>query len=464
MLRLAVAPFLLTAGLVAQAEPAAAAKDPYRDAVRKSIAWLATQAIALEETPDAILFPASEGRKRPGAVPIYGGNAGILIFLDNAAAVLGDPTAKDLAARLAKGIESRRKQTAEGHVTFVQPSMREGAASLYLGDAGVGAAFLARARLNDDKAALKVATEIGDALIARAKREGDQMWWDRQVEMIYGAAGTVLFLLDLADATAAPRFKDAAHAAGRWLIAQAKVSAGKTQAGDEQRLLHWRWAAGGNAPYVNFSHGTAGVAYALAWLGHVAQDAACLGAAKDGTAWLDGLAKHEAGGTVWPVIDGRETTMGGWCHGPPGTVRLYLLLHQITGDKAYLDTAIAGARWVMAQAPQPEPGAEAPKFPPSFCCGVAGVVDSFCDLYRATGDQQFAAFARRAGEYLLAGAKPVGDGLRWPQGATHQGSNDSFPTDLMLGTPGEALALLRLATLDQKVDPVRHLPDRRVGK
>jgi len=32
----------------------------------------------------------------------------------------------------------------------------------------------------------------------------------------------------------------------------------------------------------------------------------------------------------------------------------------------------------------------------------------------------------------------------------------------MLGASGEALALLRLATLDQKVDPVRHLPDRAV--
>jgi hypothetical protein len=34
----------------------------------------------------------------------------------------------------------------------------------------------------------------------------------------------------------------------------------------------------------------------------------------------------------------------------------------------------------------------------------------------------------------------------------------------MLGTAGEALALLRLATLHQPIDPIEHLPDRSVGQ
>jgi hypothetical protein len=32
----------------------------------------------------------------------------------------------------------------------------------------------------------------------------------------------------------------------------------------------------------------------------------------------------------------------------------------------------------------------------------------------------------------------------------------------MLGAAGEGMALLRLATIDQEKDPVRHLPDRTV--
>lgn len=167
---------------------------------------------------------------------------------------------------------------------------------------------------------------------------------------------------------------------------------------------------------------------------------------------------------MWPVRAGSPTTMGGWCHGPPGTARLYLYLHSLTGEQRYLDTALASARWVMAQAPAADSTAPAPKFPPSLCCGVAGVLDFFCDLYRVTGDDEFAAFARRAGGFLIDGAEADGDGAKWPGGATHAGANTQHHVDLMLGAPGEALALLRLLTLDVKVDPIRHLPDRRVSR
>jgi lantibiotic modifying enzyme len=438
----------------------ASAADPVLDTVRKAIRWIGPQAVPVGERTDAILFPGTEGGKRRGSAAVYGGNAGILLFLQNAAAVLRDPQVAELATKLTNGLLSERKQTAEGHVTWMHKGMREGAAALYMGDAGIGHAFLVRAQLTGDKAALQVAIEVGDSLIARGKRDGETLAWDRQVEVISGAAGTLLYLLELGAETKESRFVEAAHASARWLLAQAKSSSGKGADGNDRRLLSWRWAMGGNAPYVNFSHGTAGVAYALARVGRATSDAACLVAARDGTAWVDSLAKSDAGGTVWPVIDGRATTMGGWCHGPPGTARLHLLLHALTGEARYLENAIASARWVMAQAPEVAPGQPAPQFPPSLCCGVAGVVDFFCDLYRATGDAQFAAFARRAGDYLIAGAVADGDGVKWPQGASHNGTNNAFMLDLMLGTPGEALALLRLATLEQKVDPIRHLPDR----
>jgi hypothetical protein len=38
-----------------------------------------------------------------------------------------------------------------------------------------------------------------------------------------------------------------------------------------------------------------------------------------------------------------KMTMGGWCHGPPGTARLFLLLHRQTGEQRYLDVALASA-------------------------------------------------------------------------------------------------------------------------
>ena len=462
MLHRLLVPLLLSCGLHAQDPIPAPAPDPVRTTIQRAITWIEAQAKPVKGQADAVLFPAAAETPRARAAQVYGGSAGVLIFLENAAAVLDDARARTLADATARGFLATQRKDDDGSVSWMSRGMTDGSNSLYVGDAGIGHAFLVRARLRDDKDALAVALAVGDSILRHGKREDDRLHWDQQVEMIYGASGTIVFLLELAETTGEARFTAAALAAARWLIQESTVD--EPEGTDGKRRRSWRWALAGNRAYVNFSHGTAGVAYALARVGAAVGDAACLQAALDGVAWLDDLAIREEGRVVWPVIAGSKTTMGGWCHGPPGTARLYLYLHSLTGEQRYLDTALASARWVMAQAPAAGSTAPAPKFPPSLCCGVAGVLDFFCDLYRVTGDAEFAAFARRAAGFLIDGAVADGEGVKWPGGATHAGANTQHGVDLMLGAPGEALALLRLLTLDVKVDPVRHLPDRRVRK
>ncbi len=443
--------------------PTAQATDPVRATIVRAIDWIERQAAPIEGEEGAIRFVDPETRSANLGAQLYGGSSGVLLFLENAAAVLGDARARRLADAAVKGLLATRQLTPSGELTWMPDGMREGATSLYMGDAGVGAAFLARARLRDDAEALALAVAVGDSIVARGVRKGDELWWDQQVEIIYGAAGTVLFLLDVADASGEESFVDAALAASRWLIRQAAIE----RPSATQRLLHWQWQLAGNQPYVNFSHGTAGVAYALARVAGATGDADCAGAARDGAAWLMANSIPRGDGLAWPVVAGTEATLGGWCHGPPGTARLFLLLHQQTGEARFLEVALASARFVMAQAPAEaaagSAGGAAPvAFPPSFCCGVAGALDFFCDLHRATGRAEHAAFAARAGDYLIHAAVPDGDGLKWRRGATHDSSSGADSVDLMLGAAGEALALLRLATLDQATDPVRHLPDRAI--
>src|SRR5262249_18810238 len=155
---------------------------------------------------------------------------------------------------------------------------------------------------------------------------------------------------------------------------------GSSSGGDDDDLLSWRWQLGGNAPYVNFSHGTAGISYALARVAAATEDAECAKAARAGAAWLISQSLHEGDNVAFPVIAGAKRTMGGWCHGPPGTARLFLLLHEQTGEQRYLDVALASARWVMTQAPPEsnDPKAPPPAIPSAFCCGVSGVLDFFC--------------------------------------------------------------------------------------
>ncbi len=410
------------------------------------------------EHDGCVMFPGVAEQRKATTAPIYGGTAGVLLFLENAAAVLGSARARALADRAAAGLQAIAR-TDEHGITWAPPRGGDGNAALYIGDAGIGAAFLARARLRGDAQALGVATAIGTALVLRGERDGDELHWDRQVEIIYGAAGTALFLLDLAESVDAPtavRLRGAALGVGRFLIAESE----RHDTTPPQRS--WRWHLGGNQPYVGFSHGTAGVGYALLAIGEVCGDAACVQAGKDAAEWLFGLAIRDGDRLRWPVLPQSPTSMGGWCHGPPGTARTFLLLHAETGEARYLDAALASARWVMAQA-GPADAAIPPQFPPSLCCGVAGAIDFFCDLYRTTGDATYAAFARRAADYLVDRAVVDGDGVKWPNGSNaHGGGAQAHSVDLMLGASGEAFALLRVLTLDRTVDPVVGLPDRRV--
>lgn len=474
--RATVVASLLATGLV-EAAPAASPEPQeerprveLRATVARAVEWIERQAAPIEGEEGALLFVDPQRRNTRLGAAVYGGSAGALLFLENAAAVLDDARARTLADGIAKGLRATQQQTRAGELTWMPDGMREGATALYTGDAGVGAAFLARARLRDDDDALALAVAIGDSIVARGTAEEDRLSWDQQVEIIFGAAGTLLFLLDLGEASGEESFVAAAQAAAHWLIAQAQVTHGG--ADGQQRLLHWRWQLAGNQPYVNFSHGSAGVAYALARVAAVTGDEACARAARDGAEWLLAQSQVHGDGVAWPVIAGVPQTMGGWCHGPPGTARLFLLLHAQSGEARYLDAALAGARFVMAQAPAEAPASAASPaaataaFPPSFCCGVAGVLDFFCDLHRVTGAAEHAAFAARAGDWLVQAAVADGAGVLWHQGATHDpssgGPDGAASVDLMLGAAGEALALLRLVTLAEARDPVRHLPDRAV--
>lgn len=457
---------LSTSPLLAQA-PAAPA-DALRATVRGAIAWIEKQAVPVPGVDDAVLFPASEGQKQPPQTNVYGGSAGVLIFLENAAAVLDDAGARALADRTANGLRSARRVDSRERATWTK-SNAMGVTGLYTGDAGVGQAFLVRHALRGDAAALATAVEIGDALLARAT-DDDGLVFDKQADVIFGNAGTALFLLELAQASKATRFADAARAAGRGLVAAAERV--PSQADPARTLPIWTFQMGAKSMHMpNFSHGTAGVAYALVRIGRELDDAALLACGRDGAEWMLEHAVADGDGLKWAANDSKKPTyMGGWCHGPAGTGRLFLLLAAVTGEPRYLDAAKKGARFVEAYAAAAEQrttDGQQPYVPPSYCCGVAGVVDYFCDLHRVTGDARDAAFARKAGQYLLDVAIADGDGRKWKNGQSVPGgpvsaSSTGFNVDLMLGAAGESLALLRLLTLDQATDPVRGLPDRAV--
>lgn len=463
-------PLLAVLGGLTAAIPAQDQKtDPLRDTVRGAIAWIARQAVPVQGVEGAVLFPSAEGARTPPQAIVYGGTAGVLIFLENAAAVLDDARARELADQTAKGLIAQKRADSRGRASWTRGGTM-GVTGLYTGDAGVGQAFLIRHALRGDAAALAVAVEVGEALLARAKDDDGPLTFDKQVDIIFGNAGTALFFLELGLATKDARFVDTARRTGHGLVEAAVREPSKANA--DKQLPTWVLSMGGMQTHMpNFSHGTAGVAYALARIAAHTGDAELLQAAKDGAEWMIENAVADGDGLKWAASDRSPGAfMGGWCHGPVGTGRLFLLLHAITGEARYREIADRGAKFVVAYAAEAEKAGtdgKKPYVPPSYCCGVAGVVEFFCDLHRVSKDPAHAAFARKAGDYLLEVAIADGDGRKWKNGQSVPGgpvaaNSSGHNIDLMLGAAGEALALLELIALERADDPIRGMPDRTV--
>jgi hypothetical protein len=101
----------------------------------------------------------------------------------------------------------------------------------------------------------------------------------------------------------------------------------------------------------NFSHGTAGVAYFLATLGARGGERAHIDAARDGARYLRTIAARSGDGIVirHHQGDGEQLFYLSWCHGPAGTARLYDRLDTIEPAAGWRATEDACAAGTIAQ-------------------------------------------------------------------------------------------------------------------
>ena len=215
----------------------------------------------------------------------------------------------------------------------------------------------------------------------------------------------------------------------------------------------------------NFSHGTAGVAYFLATLGAETGDNAFIDGAMRGARYLQSIATPTAddGRRIFHNDpDGRDLFYLSWCHGPAGTARLFHRLGTATSDRRWSAYVSQLARGTIASGvPQRSPGFWNNI---SQCCGNCGVSDFFVDLYRLSGDPAHLGFARRCADDTLDRATVDGDGLKWVQAENRVSPNVVFAqTGLMQGAAGVGLAMLRLDGAVRGRKPTILLPDSPFG-
>lgn len=412
------------------------------DAAVKAARWIRTTRVA---TPGGLLWLS--GPERPegmSASPeLYTGTSGIVLFLVELARATGDGSWLEEAAAGADWLIAGLPEALDH-------------AGLYTGVPGIGLAIHQVAKATGQEKYRKGAERCLELVHAGAKPAGAGVEWDPGLDVIAGSAGTILYLLHMARELDRPASRELALKAGMRL---AELSIADPEAGGRK----WRMANDPEAKRLmpNFSHGTAGIAYALATLHLETGRKEPLEAALAGARYLQSVANTEGDGCLIfhhePEPDGRNLYYLGWCHGPAGTVRLFYQLARATRDDAWMGWVRRGTRSILASG---IPEKQTPGFwnNAGQCCGLAGVADLFLRLHKVTGDGL--GFARRVGESLLAKATPAGDGLKWVH-AEHRVRPEYVyaQTGYMQGAAGIGMLLLHLDAVERGREWGFRLPD-----
>jgi hypothetical protein len=371
---------------------------------RAAVGWLIGALPGLEDDPS-----------------LYHGRAGALWALHEADAVDG---ALGAAARVADALADE-VDTLED-------------CSLYFGLTGVAVALSRAGRHGAAERALdRVRARLAEPRVGGMN------------ELLLGNAGIALGAVQLGDL-------DLACAS----VAPYVTSADRTTGG-----VNWAVRAAPARSH-HVAHGTLGIVLALATVGRATKRADLVELAVAGAA--DVVSRNEAGpeGFLVPHSDPPhrpdlvERYSYGWCNGPAGDAQVFRLLHQGTGDPAYV--RLQDACWrTIRDSGLPE------RRRPGFwdnngrCCGTAGVLALALDRVVERGDDL--DVATTLVDDLLARATVDRTGARW---SNHEHRAD--PSDLepragwAMGNAGIVPELLRYARLarGQDGDYAAPWPDR----
>ncbi len=268
---------------------------------------------------------------------------------------------------------------------------------------------------------------------------GDREIYDQSV----GAAGAALVLLYAHEAGLHPKALDWAKAVCERLLEVAEPDADG---------LRWRLMSDMPFPFTapNFAHGGAGVGYLMAQMFRATGETPYLHAAKEAARYTMSRSHSVGGGRL--VCHSEESPRPmfylGACHGPAGTGRLLLELHDLTGEARWLEDARALVQGLLDMG---APEIRSKGYWNNFgqCCGDAGVGEFALLMAARTGDDAYLDLARRCATVVLDHSD-LQDGQRLWRHAEHRERGDFLQaqTGYMQGAAGIASFLLHLATTE----------------
>ena len=358
------------------------------------------------------------------------------------------PSGLDVALDAAKWISKSRMETKAGAAWPADPLRGVVDPTLYNGMPGVVLFFLELHKASNDKRWLDEARAGANEMIVQLAGHEAR----RAAGLYTGLAGSAFVLEEVHRATGDGRYRDAARRAIRkardvgpnetydivagssgigltmlWAERMMKekelraaaiahgrhvLGVGKPAAGG----MKWQLSAATPRLYPNFSHGTAGVAYFLASLYQATGDKTFLDGALAGIRYLEAIADQRDGGfKVFHSEPGNEYLhYMAWCHGPAGTSRLFYRMALATQDDRWLGHLKRAARATIDTG---LPEERQPGFwnNVSQCCGNCGVGEWFIALQRVAPSPEGERMIARVSADTLTRATTDKNGMRWVQ-------------------------------------------------
>ena len=362
---------------------------------------------------------AKRWQLEPMAPRFYDGLCGVAVFLAAVQKLVGEP---DLAALARSALATVAREAVRPDYVRVLFEPGIGAAT---GQSSVIYALVRASEFLGEEEWLHHARPFAEML------DAEHITSDRRFDLISGAAGAVLALVALYRATRLPEALDKATLCGEHLLQHRSAS--------RQGLRAWKTL--GEEMLTGFSHGAAGIAYALLKLYEATGKSSFREAAVEAEAYETSVFMPEV--SNWPDFRVPPTEQGyahmtSWCHGAPGIAlsRLAALpildIPEVRQDISHglQATRIAGTEMLD-----------------TLCCGAMGRVETLVVAAKMLGDPAYLQHAQEMASSILRRSRREGSyALGWKKApylaSFHQGMAGIGYEYLRLAAPASLPSLL----------------------
>ncbi len=345
---------------------------------------------------------------------LYDGRCGVALFLAGLYRVTQEHRFSELALRVLQPLRQQPE--------MLDPDTQQRFARLagIGGASGLGSIIYALVKMSQF---LEDETLLTDARRFASWITPELIAADRQLDIIGGAAGAILGLLSLYEATDETTIIEKAIACGQHLINQQVSEDGAPKA----------WSTFAKRPLTGFSHGAAGIAYALLRLYSATQEQNYLEAALEGIEYERSVFSEKHAN--WPDLrsfEGRDLSFPvQWCHGAAG-VGLGRL-----GSLGIVETPEIKREIEIALQTTQKHGLQAIDH---LCCGNLGRVEVLLVGAQRLNSPDLRQVALQQATNIVARAQQTGAYQLFPNLP-----NSVFNPGFFQGTAGIGYELLRLA-------------------